>query len=209
MCSGVSGGSHQGLQVKRKEMIYYLKGILKEKSPTRIVVEVGGVGYEINFPFCSYENLPSLGKQIKLYIYLHLKEDKLSLYGFLNSEDREFFLQLTSISKIGPKRALRMLSKISPLEFKRALIEKDLTVLTHIPGIGGKTAQRLVLELEGKIREESIQTIEGDQLAKDALSALVSLGYKQKEAWEAIRRALKSKNKKDLSTLVREALKYV
>ncbi|MCD6318905.1 Holliday junction branch migration protein RuvA [Candidatus Aerophobetes bacterium] len=190
-------------------MIYYLKGILKEKSPTRIVVEVGEVGYEINFPFCSYENLPSLGERIKLYVYLHLREDKLSLYGFLNPEDREFFLQLTSLSKIGPKRALGMLSKVSPLEFKKAIIEKDLTILTHIPGIGGKTAQRLVLELGEKIGGGFTQAIGEDQLTKDALSALVSLGYKPKEASEAIRKALKSKNKKDLSTLVREALKYV
>jgi len=190
-------------------MIYYLKGVLKEKSPTRVVVEAGGIGYEVNFPFCSYENLPSVEKEIKLYVYLHFREDKLSLYGFLNPADREFFLQLTSLSKIGPKRALRMLSKISPLELKKAIIKKDLTILTHIPGIGEKTAQRMVLELGEEIGEESIQIVKEDQLTKDALSALVSLGYRPKEAWEAIRRALKSKGRKDLSTFVREALKYV
>ncbi len=190
-------------------MIYYIKGILREKSPIRTVVEAGGIGYEINFPFCSYENLPSLGKEIKLYVYLHSREDKLSLYGFLNPEDREFFLQLTSLSKIGPKRALRMLSKIPPLEFKKVILKKDLTILTHIPGIGRKTAQRLILELGEKIGEEPIQALEEDQLTKDALSALISLGYKPKESWEAIKKALKSKGREDLSTLVREALKYV
>ena len=191
-------------------MIEHLRGVLQYKSPAFIVIETGGIGYKISLPLSSYGLLPREGDEIKINTYLHCREDGLSLYGFLNQEERDFFLLLISISKIGPKSALRMLSSISPSEFKKAIKREDLTTLTDIPGIGKKTAQRLILELKERVAEEEI--IEGgdEELVKDALSALFSLGYTRNEARRAIKEAMdSSKEEIDLASLIKEALKYI
>jgi len=190
-------------------MIEHVRGVLQYKSPAFIVIETGGIGYKINLPLSSYELLPREGDEVKINTYLHYREDNLSLYGFLNQKERDFFLLLISISKIGPKSALRMLSSISPSEFKKAIKRGDLTTLTDIPGIGKKTAQRLILELKEKIEEEIIEA--GDEeLVKDAISALLSLGYTRNEARRAIKEAIdSSKEEIDLANLIKEALKYV
>lgn len=190
-------------------MIEYVRGVLQYKSPAFIVIETGGIGYKISLPFSNYELLPAKGDEIKINTYLHCREDGLSLYGFLNQEERDFFLLLISISKIGPKSALRMLSSISSSEFKKAIKRGDLTTLTDIPGIGKKTAQRLILELKEKIEEEIIEA--GDEgPVKDALSALLSLGYTRNEARKAIKEAIdSSKEGIDLASLIKEALKYI
>ncbi len=191
-------------------MIEHLRGILQHKSPTFIVIETGGIGYKINLPLASYELLPAEGDEIKINTYLHYREDNLALYGFLSQEERDFFLLLISISKIGPKSALRMLSSISPSEFKKAIKREDLTTLTDIPGIGKKTAQRLILELKERVAEEEI--IEGgdEELVKDALSALFSLGYTRNEARKAIKEAIdSSKEELDLASLIKKALRYI
>lgn len=192
-------------------MIYYLEGILKEKNPSRIIIDVGGVGYEVNIPFSIFESLPSPGKKVKMYTCLHMKDEKGALYGFLKPEDREFFLDLISISSVGPRSALRMLSRISPSRFKEAITEKNLPELTRIPGIGKKTAQRLILELGETLKVKQPSLIEGERIARDGIIALVSLGYSKVEAEGAIRKALKSEKvkKDDLAGLVKEALKYV
>jgi len=191
-------------------MFYYLKGVLQHKSPGLVLIEVGGVGYKVNLPLSSYETLPEEGKEIKIYAYLHLQENKISLYGFLNEEERDFFLLLISVSKIGPKTALRILSKNSLSEFKKAIKRKDLTTLTNISGIGKKTAQRLILELGEKIvLKEKIKSVE-ETLIEDALSGLVSLGYTRKEAQRAVEQALSlCKEKNDLAQLIKEALRYI
>ncbi len=190
-------------------MIEHVRGVLQYKSPTFVVIETGGIGYKINLPLASYELLPAEGDEIKINTYLHYREDNLALYGFLSQEERDFFLLLISISKIGPKSALRMLSSISPSEFKKAIKRGDLTTLTDIPGIGKKTAQRLILELKEKIEEEIIEG--GDEeLARDALSALLSLGYTRNEARKAIREVIESSEEEiDLASLIKEALKYI
>ena len=190
-------------------MIEHVRGVLQYKSPAFIVIETGGIGYKISLPLSSYGLLPREGEEIKINTYLHCREDGLSLYGFLNQEERGFFLLLISISKIGPKSALRMLSSISPFEFKKAIKRGDLTTLTDIPGIGKKTAQRLILELKEKIEEEIIEA--GDEeLVKDALSALLSLGYTRNEARKAVKEVINaSKEEIDLASLIKEALKYV
>jgi len=191
-------------------MIEHLRGVLQYKSPAFIVIETGGIGYKISLPLSSYGLLPAEGDEMKINTYLHCREDGLSLYGFLNQEERDFFLLLISISKIGPKSALRMLSSISPSEFKKAIKREDLTTLTDIPGIGKKTAQRLILELKERVAEEEI--IEGgdEELVKDALSALFSLGYTRNEARRAIKEAIdSSKEEIDLASLIKEALKYI
>lgn len=190
-------------------MIEHVRGVLQYKSPTFIVIETGGIGYKINLPLASYELLPAEGDEIKINTYLHYREDNLALYGFLSQEERDFFLLLISISKIGPKSALRMLSSISPSEFKKAIKREDLTTLTDIPGIGKKTAQRLILELKERVAEEEI--IEGgdEELVKDALSALFSLGYTRNEARKAIKEAIdSSKEELDLASLIKKALRY-
>lgn len=188
-------------------MIDYLEGILRYKSPTFIVVDVGGVGYKINLSLFSYNLLPPEGNQIKINTYLHFREDGLALYGFLAKEERDFFLLLISISKIGPKSALRMLSRVSSSELKKAIKRGDLTTLTDIPGIGKKTAQRLILELKEKIGEEEPLEPGKEELVKDALSALVSLGYTQNEARKAVREVISSsKEEMDLTRVIKEAL---
>lgn len=192
-------------------MIEHVRGILQHKSPAFIVIETGGIGYKISLPFSSYGLLPAEGDEIKINTYLHCREDGLSLYGFLSQEERDFFLLLISISKIGPKSALSMLSSLSPSEFKKAIKRGDLVALTGIPGIGKKTAQRLILELKEKIEEEEEIIEVGDQeLVKDALSALFSLGYRRSEARKAIREAIdSSKEELDLASLIKKALRYI
>jgi len=191
-------------------MISHIEGILKEKKPSYVVVETGGVGYKVNMPFSLYEYLPSAGEKIKVYTYLHSKENELSLYGFLKEEERDFFMSLVSLSKIGPKSALRMLSRITPVEFKKAILEKDISKLVKIPGIGEKTAQRILLEL-GEVTEKEILLPEENKNIKDCLAALVSLGYTKSEAKEAIEKALRKneKLKENLTSLIKEALKHV
>ncbi len=191
-------------------MIDYLEGILRYKSPTFIVVDVGGVGYKVNLSLSSYNLLPPEGNQIKINTYLHFREDGLALYGFLAKEERDFFLLLISISKIGPKSALRMLSRVSSSELKKAIKRGDLTTLTDIPGIGKKTAQRLILELKERIGEEEPLEPGKEELVKDALSALVSLGYTQNEARKAVREVISSsKEEMDLTRVIKEALNRI
>jgi len=191
-------------------MIHYLKGILEYKSPAFIIVEVGGVGYEINIPLSSFDLLPPEGKEIKINTYLHWRENGVTLYGFVTQEERDFFGLLISISKIGPKSALRIVSRISPSEFKRAIKKGDLTTLTHVPGIGGKTAQRLILELKERVEEEEIVEPGKENITKDTLSALISLGYTRKEAEKAVKEALRSTEEGvDLAGLIREALRHI
>ena len=196
-------------------MIEHVRGVLQYKSPAFVIVETGGIGYRINLPFSNYELLPVKGDEIKINTYLHCREDGLSLYGFLNQEERDFFLLLISISKIGPKSALGMLSSVSPSEFRKAIKRGDLATLTDIPGVGKKTAQRLILELKEKIAAEEeeegdMMEVGDEELVKDALSGLLSLGYARNEARKAVKEAIDaSKEGIDLASLIKEALKYI
>lgn len=191
-------------------MIHYLKGKLVAKSPTFVIVEVGGLGYRVNSPLSTYAALPPEGSAVNLYTHLHLKDDGISLYGFLREEERDFFLLLTSLSKIGPKSALRMLSSLSIPEFKKAVKGGDLTTLIRVPGIGRKTAQRIVLELNDKIEAKEPEGFAEDTLTKDAIAALISLGYTRKEAEVAVRTATSSlKEEVDLPELVKKALRCI
>jgi len=191
-------------------MIHYLKGKLVAKSPTFVIVEVGGLGYRVNFPLSTYQALPPEGSTVSLYTHLHLRDDGISLYGFLKEEEKDFFLLLTSLSKIGPKSALRMLSSLSLPEFKKAVKAGDLNALVRIPGIGRKTAQRMVLELKDKIEVEEPQGSGKEILAKDAVAALTSLGYTRSEADKAVQTALSSvREEMDLPELIKEALRCI
>ena len=191
-------------------MIDYLRGKLVTKSPAFVVIEVGGLGYRVNFSPSNYEYLPSEGDTLSLWTYLHLRDDGVSLYGFLQEKERDFFLLLISLSKIGPKSALRMLSGLSLPEFKKALKTEDLTTLTCISGIGKKTAERMILELQDKIEDEEMPGTGREALARDAMSALVSLEYGEAEAGKAVRTALASiDGEVALCELVKEALRCI
>ncbi len=191
-------------------MIHYLKGKLAAKYPTFVIVEVGGLGYRVNSPLSTYAALPPEGSAVNLYTHLHLTDDGISLYGFLKEEERDFFLLLTSLSKIGPKSALRMLSSLSIPEFKKAVKGGDLDTLIRVPGIGRKTAQRIVLELNDKIETKETEGFTEDTPTKDAISALISLGYTRKEAEVAVRTATSSlKEEVELPELVKKALRCI
>lgn len=183
---------------------------MREKNPSRMVIDVHGVGYEVNIPFSVFENLPPQGENIRIYTYLEMKENKMQFYGFLNPEDRAFFLSLISVSNIGPRSVLRMFARVSPLRLKRAITERDLSELTSVPGIGKKTAQRLILELGESLMEKPAPGKAKESIVEDGIAALVSLGYGRTEAREAINKVIRAGgSEKDLSNLVKEALKYV
>ena len=167
-------------------MIGFLRGILLEKEAPNLTVEINGIGYEVQISMNNFDHLPAIGKEISLYIHMVKREDGEFLYGFTNKEQRSLFRSLIKISNIGPKIALAILSVMSPSVFAKHLSNNDVDALERIPGIGGKTAKRLIIEMKDKIIEwESSGTNIGpdvDSAMRDAISALVSLGYKQQEA---------------------------
>lgn len=165
-------------------MIGSLSGTLKRKSPSGCIIEVGGVGYLVTTSVQSYTRLPAEGSAVSLEIYTAVREDAINLYGFFSVEEKETFLKLTSISGIGPKLAINILSGIAPRDLALAISRQDLPRLSSIPGIGKKTAERIIVELKDKFRFviDEVATPHGEGargLYDDALSALVNLGYKR------------------------------
>lgn len=184
-----------------------------------IVVDVNGVGYELSIPVSTFGPLPDAGQNIRILTHYVVREDFQGLYGFYSEEERHLFRMLLSISGIGPKSALTVLSGISIQEFKRAVVDGDVVTLTSIPGIGRKTAERLVVELREKIlvgdRKQAGSAVDAlhgqSDLVEDSLRALVELGYKKQAAQAAIQKAVKQLDKAKLSVpeLVRTSLKFV
>lgn len=199
-------------------MITHIQGIVAEKSPTRVVLDVTGIGYEILIPISSYEKIGALGDTTKLLIYQHVREDILQLFGFATQEEREMFLLLISISGIGPKSALGIISSISVKDLKHAIANENLALLTAVPGIGKKTAQRIVVELKDKVAKMGLTSDAGSRLAAsgssqtadEAMMALISLGYHKAIAEKAIVRALQenSNTPMSLQELIKAALRY-
>ncbi|MDD2556770.1 MAG: Holliday junction branch migration protein RuvA [Desulfuromonadaceae bacterium] len=193
-------------------MIALLTGTMRHKSPEHVIIEANGVGYSVDIPLSSYYGLPEEG-QATLYIHTHVREDTLRLYGFLTLAEKETFILLIGISGIGPKAALNILSHMSCADLHQALFNEDVARLTTVPGIGKKTAERLILELHEKIRklataknslskeQEPLTPALRDSSA-DALSALISLGYKEKQA-----RGVLEKMHIDAHTSTQEILK--
>ena len=171
-------------------MIVFLDGVLEEKEPTRVVVNVNGVGYEASIPLSSYDRLPETGKRVRLLTVPVVREDAHLLFGFMTGEERETFLLLTSVNGIGPKLGLAVLGGLSVRDLKAAIAGGDVTRLSGISGIGKKTAERLVLEMRDKLGTgELLESLTGgktpgprDSKLRDALRALVSLGHKQADA---------------------------
>ena len=169
-------------------MIALLTGTIAMKSPDTVIIDVGGVGYRVQIPFSTYFALPPDGSSLSLHIHTNVKEDAINLYGFLTMEEKQFFQLLLSVSGVGPKLARDILSNIQPDELASALVRGDLVRLSAIPGIGRKSAERLVLELKDKViklgmatgtNEKLSPSHTGNSLRDDVSSALVNLGYKE------------------------------
>ncbi|OQA24613.1 MAG: Holliday junction ATP-dependent DNA helicase RuvA [Verrucomicrobia bacterium ADurb.Bin345] len=180
-------------------MITFLEGALVEKDPTRIVLNVAGVGYEVFIPLSSYDKLPAPGESCRVLTYDHVREDTHALYGFLMDEERVMFLRLMSVSGIGPRLALTALSGLSVRELKAAIVRGDVARLSSVSGIGKKTAERIVLELRDKVGEgEAMESVtagaspEESTRMRDAILALISLGYKQADAQKLVRDVVKT-----------------
>ncbi len=171
-------------------MIVFLDGVLEEKEPTRVVVNVNGVGYEASIPLSSYDRLPETGKRVRLLTVPVVREDAHLLFGFMTGEERETFLLLTSVNGIGPKLGLAVLGGLSVRDLKAAIAGGDIKRLGGISGIGKKTAERIVLEMRDKLgKGELLESLTGgktpgprDSKLRDALRALISLGHKQADA---------------------------
>lgn len=182
----------KALKERMKYKMYsYIKGILVEKMSNYLVVENNGIGYQIFMSRNSILKAGEQGEQIKIYTHYHVREDAISLYGFLTNEELNLFERLISVSGVGAKSAITMLSSITPSEFVMCIIKDDITRLTKIPGIGKKSAQRIVLELKDKLKaeqeivtdeEETVTVIETSiDAVEEAISALQILGYHKKE----------------------------
>lgn len=164
-------------------MIGRIQGELIEKNPPHVLVDVHGIGFNIDVPMSSFYNLPDIHQAVTLLTEMIVREDAQLLYGFLTAAERDIFRQLIKISGVGPRTALAILSGLSVELLTQAVANEDSAMLTRVPGIGKKTAERLILELKGKLKDISTQTVNTLSSSKsDIVSALVSLGYSQKEA---------------------------
>lgn len=197
VCTAVRGIHHES-DLRRLSMIASLSGLVLFKSPTVVVVDVGGVGYEVFISVRTFDALPEVGGASFLFIQTVVREDAIILYGFSQKEEKELFLLLVSVSGIGPKLAQTILSGIGVGALCRAIMATDLSQLTSVPGVGKKTAQRLCVELSEKVGSLDGNLIERatvagpvvadeSQVMADAVSALVNLGYPQATAWQALR----------------------
>jgi holliday junction DNA helicase RuvA len=198
-------------------MIGFLQGTLVETLPTRVTVEVHGVGYDVLIPLSSYAKLPPPGHAVKLLTHLAVREDAHVLYGFVTAGERDMFrLLIDTVSGIGPKLALNVLSGMNPTAFRGAVANGDVKALSQISGVGKKTAERIVVELRDRIgaaaaweaRSAERALSPEDQKLNDAILALMALGFKQVEAHDAVRAALAQKGPDTtVENLVRAALR--
>ena len=170
-------------------MIGRLTGILAEKSPPQVLVDAGGVGYELDVPMSSFFNLPALGERVTLLTHFVVREDAQQLFGFLTHDERSTFRQLVKISGVGPRTALAILSGLSVSELADAVSRQESGRLVKVPGIGKKTAERLLLELKGKLGPELGQpaAAAADDNHNDIVQALLALGYSEREAAAALK----------------------
>lgn len=198
-------------------MIAHIQGVLAYKSVSHVIVDVHGIGYRIFVPLTTFYELPETGQSVSLNTYTHVKEDALHLFGFHTAEDQSIFQLLLSVSGIGPKLALNILSGIPARDLIRAVTQGNLGRLVSIPGVGKKTAERMVLELRDKfvkidtgaiVSEGAVGRPADEAIKEDALSALVNLGYKSAAANKIVDRiAAESSGALSLDFLLKEALK--
>jgi len=189
-------------------VIARLRGKLAEKEPARVVIDVGGVGYEVFIPTTTFTAMPSAGAEVSLDIHTHVREDALSLYGFSSRQERRVFERLISISGIGPKLAVTILSGGSVEGLVGAIRRGDLARLTSIPGVGKKTAERIVVELKDKLQEFTEEPAK-PVVETDVLSALENLGYSRPMAEAAVRRAANGDEDAAFDVLFKRALQIL
>jgi Holliday junction DNA helicase RuvA len=202
-------------------MIAHLSGTLLSKQATSVIVDVSGVGYEVTIPLSTFYDLEDAGSNVQLRIYTHVREDTLQLYGFKTARERELFLKLITVSGIGPKLGITLLSGMSADEIIASIRTNNLARLTLIPGVGRKTAERLIVELREKVADLSSAQLEEELGAKpevspetaedtvraDALSALLNLGYQRSSAEKAIDAALGEGGDISVESVLRRSLK--
>ncbi|MDT8317955.1 MAG: Holliday junction branch migration protein RuvA [bacterium] len=198
-------------------MIARLSGKLISKSTESLIIDVGGVGYEVNAPLSTFYALPEEGADTSLLIYTHVKEDAFKLFGFSSPMEKKLFVKLISVSGVGPKLAMNILSGMESVQLALAIKEGDIARMNAIPGVGKKTAERLILELKDKIDSDILPA--GDEKAAmqkekttvldDALSALLNLGYKKPDVEKTLDRLMKGDNTLSVESLLKEALKLM
>jgi holliday junction DNA helicase RuvA len=189
-----------------------LSGVLLESRPDRALIDVGGVGYDVAIPLGTYSALPPPGERTTLHVHTHVREEALQLFGFATPEERALFEKLLSVSGIGPRVALTVLSGLPLPDLVRAIVAQDARKLSTIPGVGKRLAERLGLELKEKlggigVAPGSLSMLPKGSVVEDALGALVNLGYREAQAQAAVEGALKDSPSSDLSALLQGALK--
>jgi Holliday junction DNA helicase RuvA len=203
-------------------MIAYLSGKLLEKQATSVIIDVGGIGYEVTIPLSTFYELGEEGADVALRIYTHVREDTLQLFGFKSEREKQLYLKLISVQGIGAKSGISMLSGMSADEIVTAIRTDNLARLTSIPGVGKKTAERLVIELRDKLNEFTAQSAleraaaggaqaeaPADAVYDDALSALVNLGYQRNAAEKALKQAIKDGTEISVQKLLRKSLQLL
>jgi len=198
-------------------MISHLRGTLLEKHPNQVVVDVHGVGYEVTIPVSAYSSLPDTGAEVRLHIHTHVREDILALFGFLSAGDKALFEKLITVSGIGPKLAVTALSGLAAAELASAIKNGSIEALVRIPGVGKKTAERMILELRDKLDLTGLPERAGaaavkssfDPVEEDVISALMNFGAVRAAAEGAVSKARSSTEGNDFDALFRRALKLV
>lgn len=196
-------------------MISYIKGRLEAKNLDNVIIEVGGIGYKIFMSVNSMDRLGETGTEVKVHAYMRVREDDVSLYGFCTNEELKMFEQLLGVSGVGAKSALSILANISPSSFALAIITGDLNTLKSLPGIGAKSAQRMILELKDKMKTQEavetefipVQNIVKNDKAKDAIEALQVLGYSRRDIDLAISKI--DTNELSVEDIIKQGLKYL
>ena len=191
-------------------MIAHLRGILLDKHPNQAIIETGGVGYDVTISVPTFSEMSQVGTEISLHIYTHVREDALALYGFGRPEEKQLFEKLLTVSGIGPKLAITILSGMAADEMSRAIRANDVARLTKIPGIGKKTAERMVLELRDKLPPHGAEAVTEipslTAVQEDVLSALTNLGYQRPLAEKAVATVSRNGKSGPFETMFRDAL---
>ena len=198
-------------------MIDSIKGTLVKKSPTSVIIDVGGIRLGIPITLATFEKIPDPNQPVELLTYLHVREDIMELYGFYDDHERNVFMQLNSISGIGPRSAMNILSGTDPVEFKKKIIDSDVASLTSIPGIGTKTAKRIIVELKDKFTDQDTGSdldfllVSGDKdKIDDATKVLISLGYKRSAINQVIKKLITKDGLDDnIEDIIKAALKLL
>jgi Holliday junction DNA helicase RuvA len=195
-------------------MIAVLRGVLVEKGPNHAIVDAGGVGYELHIPITTFTHLPNAGAEVRLRVYTHVREDTLALYGFLSTDEKTLFEKLIGVSGIGPSLAIKVLSGLEAAELIAAIRKGEVERLVRIPGVGKKTAERMVLELRDKLAAPAGESAAApapslSDVEQDVLSALLNLGCARPAAEQAVRKAKAGGVGSEFEAMFRRALELV